>query len=366
MADPWHEKFARTLLHYSLGIRPGDKLLIRAMPAAYPLLREVYREAIRAGAHPTTQIELDDLDEIKLREGTDEQVGYFPAARLREVEELNAVLIITASENTRTLSGIPPERVALLQRAGAAWSRRRMERAATGELRWCGTLFPTHGHAQEAGMSLAEYEDFVYRACLLDRDDPAAAWREVHREQQRIIDYLAERDEIRIVAPDTDLTYRVGGRTWINSSGARNFPSGEVFTAPHEDSAAGTVRFSYPALRFGNEVEDVRLTFRDGRVVAATAARGQAFLEAMLDLDPGARALGEVAFGLNYGITRFTRNILFDEKIGGTMHLALGQAYPDSGGTNRSALHWDLICDLHEGRVYADGELCYADGRFTI
>ena len=366
MADPWHEKFARTLLHYSLGIRPGDKLLIRAMPAAYPLLREVYREAIRAGAHPTTQIELDDLDEIKLREGTDEQVGYFPAARLREVEELDAVLIITASENTRTLSGIPPERVALLQRAGAAWSRRRMERAATGELRWCGTLFPTHGHAQEAGMSLAEYEDFVYHACLLDRDDPAAAWREVHREQQRIIDYLARRDEIRIVAPDTDLTYRVGGRTWINSSGARNFPSGEVFTAPHEDSASGTVRFSYPALRFGNEVEDVRLTFRDGRVVAATAARGQAFLEAMLELDPGARALGEVAFGLNYGITRFTRNILFDEKIGGTMHLALGQAYPDSGGTNRSALHWDLICDLHEGRVYADGELCYADGRFTI
>ncbi len=241
-----------------------------------------------------------------------------------------------------------------------------MERAAAGELRWCGTLFPTRAHAQEAGMSLADYEDFVYRACLLDRDDPAAAWREVHREQQRIIDYLARRDVIRIVAPDTDLTYRVGGRTWINSSGARNFPSGEVFTAPHEDSASGTVRFSYPALRFGNEVEDVRLTFRDGRVVEATAARGQAFLEAMLELDPGARALGEVAFGLNYGITRFTRNILYDEKIGGTMHVALGQAYPDSGGTNRSALHWDLICDLHEGRVYADGELCYADGRFTI
>ena len=366
MADPWHEKFARTLLHYSLGIRPGDKLLIRAMPAAYPLLREVYREAIRAGAHPTTQMELDELDEIKLREGTDEQIGYFPAARLREVEELDAVLIITASENTRALSGIPPERVALLQRAGAAWSRRRMERATAGELRWCGTLFPTRAHAQEAGMSLADYQDFVYRACLLDRDDPAAAWREVHREQQRIIDYLARRDEIRIVAPDTDLTYRVGGRTWINSSGARNFPSGEVFTAPHEDSASGTVRFSYPALRFGNEVEDVRLTFREGRVVAATAARGQAFLEAMLELDPGARALGEVAFGLNYGISRFTRNILFDEKIGGTMHVALGQAYPDSGGTNRSALHWDLICDLHEGRVYADGELCYADGRFTI
>ena len=366
MADPRHEKFARALLHYSLSIRPGDKLLIRATPAAYPLLREVYREAIRSGAHPETAIDLAELDEIKLREGTPEQVGYFPAARLREVEEFDAILFITAAENTRALGGVAPERLALSRKAQAQASRRRMERAARGELRWCSTLFPTQAHAQEAGLSLAEYEEFVFGACLLHRDDPAAAWRAVHKEQQRIIDYLARHDEVRIVAPGTDLSYRVGGRTWINSSGARNLPSGEVFTAPHEDSAGGTVRFSYPAIYMGREVEDVRLTFRDGRVVEATAARGREVLDAMLDLDPGARSLGEVAFGLNYDIARFTRNTLFDEKIGGTMHVALGQAYPDSGGTNQSALHWDLICDLHEGRVYADGELCYENGRFTI
>jgi aminopeptidase len=215
-------------------------------------------------------------------------------------------------------------------------------------------------------MSLADYEDFVFRSCLIDQDDPAAGWRAVRDSQQHIVEYLMAHDEIHIVAPGTDVTYRVGGRTWINSDAKKNFPSGEVFTGPIEDSVEGHVRFSYPAIYNGREVEDVRLTFKAGKVVEASAERGEEFLQAMLDTDPGARFLGEVAFGLNYGIQRFTRNILFDEKIGGTMHMALGRAYPDTGGINQSAIHWDLICDLHEGEVYADGELCYQGGKFTI
>jgi len=241
-----------------------------------------------------------------------------------------------------------------------------MERAAVGEMRWCGTQYPTEAHAQDAEMSLTDYEDFVFKSCLLDQDDPGAGWQGVRDSQQHIVDYLMAHDTIHIVAPGTDLTYRTGGRIWINSDGKHNFPSGEVFTGPHEDSAEGHVRFSYPAIYNGREVEDVRLTFKAGKVVEATAGRGQEFLLAMLDTDPGARYLGEVAFGLNYGIQRFTRNILFDEKIGGTMHMALGRAYPDTGGKNDSAIHWDLISDLREGEVYADGELCYRAGKFLI
>ena len=367
MADPRHRKMAEVLVRYSLALKPGDKVLIRAPFLAAPLVREVYAEALRAGAHPEVRMELAGLDELKLREASDEQLAFLPETERHAIEYFDALLRIRAAENTRALSGADPRRAAILQQAAAPIGGRQMARAASGVLRWCGTLFPTQAHAQDAGQSLADYEDFVFGAMLLDRDDPAAAWRAVHAEQERIIAFLSRHDEIRIVAPDTDLTYRVGGRTWINSSGARNFPSGEVFTGPHEDSANGTVRFTYPAIHNGREVEDVRLTFRDGRVVEATAARGEDYLRAMLDLDPGARRLGEVAFGLNYGIARFTKNTLFDEKIGGTMHLALGRSYPDSGGTNESAIHWDMVCDLRAGgAVYADGRRCYEGGRFTV
>jgi aminopeptidase len=371
VTDPRYQKFAGALINYALGIVPGDRLLIVSSPLAAPLLREVYREALRAGAHPATRIELEDLNGLLLREGSDEQLRYLSPARLWEAENYDALLRIGAVENTMAQSGIDPARIALAHQAQAPISARLTARTARKELRRTGTLFPTQAYAQQAGMALADYEAFVLAACLLDHDDPAAAWRALAVEWQRIADFLAARDEIRIVAPDTDVTYRVGGRTWINSSGSNetgslNFPSGEVYTAPIEDSVNGTVRYTYPAIYLGNVVEDVRLTFREGKVVAASAGRGQALLEAMLDLDAGSRTLGEVAFGLNDNISRFTSNILFDEKIGGTMHMALGQAYPNSGGTNTSALHWDLICDLREGRVYADGQLCYEAGKFTI
>jgi aminopeptidase len=289
-----------------------------------------------------------------------------PRPLVDESEFFDARLTIEASENTKSLSGVDPKRVALRQAALGGLGRRLMERSASGELRRCLTLFPTEAHAQDAEMSLAEYEDFVFDSCLLNLPDPAEGWRQVRAEQQRIVDYLMAHDHIHIVAPDTDIRYRVAGRTWINSDGKRNFPSGEVFTGPIENSVEGHVRFNYPAIYNGREVEDVRLFFKAGKVVEASASRGEDFLQAMLDTDPGARFLGEVAFGLNYNIQRFTRKILFDEKIGGTMHMALGRSYPDSGGKNDSAIHWDLICDLRDGEVTADGELCYRDGKFIV
>lgn len=366
MADPRYQKLATVLVHYSLRIKPGDKLIISSPAIAAPLICEVYREAIRAGAHVETEIALDGLREIFLREGNDEQLSYISEMELRAIEYYDAVLDIWAEVNTRSLSGVDPKRMALRRAARASLFKKALERMASGESRWCGTLFPTNAYAQDAGMPLSDYEDFVFGAGMLDKDDPVAAWRKVYEEQQRIVDFLSQRDEIHIVAPGTDITYRVDGRKWINCAGTENFPDGEVFTAPIEDSVNGTVLFSYPAVYDGNEVENVRLIFRDGKVIESSATRGLDFLNAMLDTDAGSRSLGEVAFGLNYNITRFMKETLFDEKIGGTMHMALGASLPESGGVNESGLHWDMVCDLREGTVYADGQLCYENGRFNI
>lgn len=366
MPDPRHQKLAKVLVHYSLNIQAGDEFLISSPVAAAPLVREVYREAVRAGAHVTTHLTLDELDEILLREGNDEQLTRISDVVRLENEYYNAFLGIWASQNTRAFSLIDPKRMALRQKAFAPLSKRFLARAAEGKLRWCGTLFPTHAHAQDAGMSLSDYEDFVFTAGLLNLEDPAEGWRKVHEEQQHIADYLGQHNEIHIVAPDTDITYHVAGRRWISCAGTENFPDGEVFTGPIEDSVNGTVRFTYPAVYNGNEVEDVRLTFRNGKVVESSASRGLDFLTSMLDMDNGSRYLGEVAFGLNYNIQRFSKDILFDEKIGGTMHMALGESYPETGGKNESGLHWDMVCDLRQGKVYADGELCYEAGKFII
>ncbi|MDX1993982.1 MAG: aminopeptidase [bacterium] len=366
MADPRHQKLAKVLVHYSLAVKPGEKVLLTAPTAAAPLFTECYREFIRAGAHVTTRLLLPELREILLKEASDEQLTYVSDLDRIQAEYYDASLYIIADENTRQLSGVDPKRNAMRRAAFQPVNKIEDDRAAAGTFRWCLTLFPTHAHAQDAGMSLSDYEEFVYGAGLLHMDDPVQGWLKQHEEQQRIVDYLQQHDEIHIVTPTTDITYRVGGRKWMNADGKVNFPDGEVFSAPIEDSVNGTVHFTYPAIYDGHEVEDVRLTFKDGVVVEATASKGEAFLLATIDTDAGSRRLGEVAFGTNYGIQRFSRELLFDEKIGGTMHMALGSTYPETGGVNESGLHWDMVCDLKEGRVYADGQVCYENGKFVI
>lgn len=366
MADPRVQKLAKVLIHYSLAVKPGEYLLIRGPVASSPLVTEAYREAISAGAHVYTDLFLPELSEIRYKQGADEQIAHVSALDTFRAEFFDATLHIMASDNTRNLSGVDPAKIAKFRTARQALSKIEDAREVAGKFRWCLTLFPTQAHAQDAGMSLSDYEDFVYGAGLLDADDPVAGWLALREEQSRIAAYLEKHDQIHIVTPDTDITYRVGGRKWINCDGRVNFPDGEVFSAPIEDSVNGTVRFSFPAVYNGVEVEDVRLTFRDGAVVDAEASKGLDFLKTMIDMDAGSRRLGEVAFGTNYGIQRFSKEILFDEKIGGTMHMALGSAYKEAGGQNESGLHWDMVCDLKEAKVYADGELCYENGRFVI
>lgn len=367
MADPRVRKLAEVLVRYSLRLKQGDLFRIAANAACAPLVRELYREALAVGAHPFTRIDLDGIGEILFKNGSDEQISYVPEFLRSENDSMTATIRIIGEENSRSLSSVDPSKVAKARDAMRPFQEQVMRRSAEGTLNWCVTLFPTYSGAQDADMSLSDYEDFVYGACLVDQDDPVAAWKKVRDEQQRIADFLMTKDTIRLVGKDTDLTYRVGGRTWINASGLRNFPDGEVFTGPVEDSANGYIRYSFPTIFSGREADDVRLVFKDGKVVEATAGKGQDLLTSLINMDAGASYLGEVAFGLNYGISRFSRNILFDEKIGGTVHLALGAGYPDTGSSNRSGLHWDMICDMREGsEVYADGEVIYRDGKFIF
>jgi aminopeptidase len=366
VTDPRVERLARLVCGYSLELREGDVVRLDGNVCAQPLLLELYRVALERGANAYLSVEIDGLKEILLDEGSEEQIGYISPGEWKQVEILDALVTIWSDENTRSLSRVDPRRPSRYHAARRRLSTRRWERINLGEMRWCGTLFPTHAHAQDADMSLPDYEGFVFRACHVadESEDAEAYWRSASAVLDRQARRLAAVRELRVVGPDTDLRLGVEGRTWVVADGRFNMPDGEVFTSPLETQTEGEIRFGLPAIYGAREVEDVRLRFEGGRVVEAEASDGDDYLQALLEVE-GARVLGEVAFGLNYEIDRFTRNILFDEKIGGTMHFALGSGFPQAGGTNLAGIHWDLICDLRaEGEVYADGELVWKAGRF--
>lgn len=351
---------AALLCDYCLDVREGQQVLVRAPTLAAPLLLELQREILARGAWPLLRAELPGQAEgfhAHLREDVHLD-GLAPVARA-EAETSDAFLSIHSPENTSALAGVDPARLARLSRAAAPLQEVRMGR------RWCVTQWPTAGLAQQAGMATAAYARFLERALFLDRPDPAAAWRELGAFQAELATRLARAREIRIEAPGTDLRLDVTGRTWLNSDGKRNMPSGEVFTGPREDSAEGRIAFTLASAP-GVDVGTVKLEFRAGEVVAASAESGQEYLDAALATDAGARRVGELGIGTNFGVDRATGSILLDEKIGGTAHLALGRSYPETGGTNESALHWDLVCDLRSGaRLSADGEAVLEDGAFS-
>jgi aminopeptidase len=366
MSDPRVAKLADLLVNYSLELGDGQIVRIDGATVSAPLVTEIYRAALRTGAHPRTRVEVEGLDVIAVSDASDEQLTFISELDRFEVEKVDAIVTIWAERNTRSLTQADPQRVSRRIASRRQLTNRYWERIDQGEARWVGTRFPTEAHAQDAEMSLAEYEDFVYAACHVQGDeDPVAHWRSVSVELNARARELETFRELRIVGPDTDLRVNVGGRDWLAADGKLNMPDGEIFTSPVETETQGDIRFSFPAIFSGRGVEDVRLRFDGGRVVHAEAASGDDYLQSLLDMDEGSRILGEVAFGLNYEIDRFTRDILFDEKIGGTLHLALGSSFKKLGGRNDSGLHWDMICDLRqEGEVYADGELVWKAGRF--
>ncbi len=373
MSDPRTVRMARTIVRYSSEVKKGDIVKIGGGSEAAPLLREIFRACLDAGAHPYVQVGVPGLDEIFLKNAGRNQLEFIQPVSLFEIRKVDVLINVLSEVNTKRLSGSDPARQALAQQARKPIMNTFMKRAARHErgekdgLRWTLTLWPTQAYAQDAEMSLEEYTDFVYRACFAHRKDPIAEWKKLAAFQKKIIRYLKGRKKVHITGPDTDLELGIAGRNFINCEGKRNFPDGEVFTGPQERSVNGRITYSFPAAYGGREVDGIRLRFEKGEVVEFSAEKNEAFLSRMIGMDSGARRVGEFAFALNPGIQRFTKNILFEEKIGGTVHLALGKGYPESGSKNDSALHWDMICDLRKkGEVYVDGRLFQKNGKLTI
>jgi len=367
MQDIRIERWAHTLVHYSLYLKAGETVAIYATPLAAPLVEALYHEILRVGAHPLALIDLESLEEILLREGNETQLTHKSPMLTAVAAHCDARLFIASRSNTKALSGVKPEQVSRRRSAFRDIYEVTRKREQAGTFRWSSTLYPTSAYAQDAEMSLHDFEEFVFDVCFLNDSEPIARWKELSARQQRLVDWLVGRKEIHIIADGTDLTLSIENRTFINSDGKRNFPSGEFFTGPVEDSADGVIQFDIPASHDGRTIEGVRLVFREGKVVEASARQGQAYLEHMLEIDAGARYLGEFAFGNNARVNRSTKNVLFDEKMGGTVHLALGASYPETGGVNQSALHWDMVCDLRQrGEVWVDDMPFLKDGVILI
>ena len=365
--DPRTTKLAELLVNYSTEVKPGDRVVIQGEVTSIPLINETLRHTLRAGGLPTLLLNSDEFMETYYAEAGEEQLQYISPVEKISIEEMDVAIFIRSAKNTRALTGVAPEKQALRQSALRPLRDMRMNRAAEGTMRWVLTQFPCSAYAQEADMSLEEYENFVYGATFADQDDPVHHWAEIHEMQQHLVDWLKGKDQVVVRGPNVDLTLSIKDRIFINSSGKRNMPSGEIYTGPVEDTVNGWVRFTYPAIRDGREVEGVEFKFENGKVVHARAKKNEAYLLSQLASDPGASYLGEFAVGTNYGIQRFTKNILFDEKIAGTIHMAVGAGYPDTGSKNRSAVHWDFICDMREdSEITVDGTLFYKDGEFKV
>jgi aminopeptidase len=367
MNDPRIDKLANLLVNYSVAIQPGDKVLLSGPSSAAPLLKEVYKHVLLAGGQPFSMFSLFDQQELLYKYASDEQLSFVPPPYQMMIETYDANIHLMADENTKALTNLDPERIVVRRRAFTEINRTFLQRAARKELRWTLTLFPTQAYAQDAEMSLDEYESFFYQACMPDMNDPVGYWKNISARQAKIIDWLADKKSVHVTAPGTDLRLSIAGRKFINCDNHENVPDGEIFTGPVEDSLEGHVHFTYPSIYDGHMVNDIRLWFEKGKVVKASAEKNEDYLLKTLDTDEGSRYVGEFAIGTNQGIQQFTGEILLDEKIGGSFHMALGEGYPESGSKNESGLHWDMICDLRQGgEIHIDDQLFYKDGKFVI
>lgn len=367
MTDPRVHNFARILVEYSTDIKPGDKVAVTATTLAEPVLREIFSLTLQRGAYPHLLIDLPGQDELLYQHASADLLEFASIFHRTAFDEFDVLIKLRSDGNTRALTNIEPSQQAKRQKAVARLIDSQMRRGAVGELRWMSTLFPTSAYAMEAEMGSDEYENFYYRALHADTTDPVAHWTSIRTAQQKIIDQIEGHEQVTLRGPNVDLSLSIKGRKFKNACGINNLPDGEIYTGPEEDSANGWVRYTYPAIYQGRVVEGIELTFENGKVIKASAARNEEFLLRMLDIDAGARYLGEFAIGTNYEINRFTRNILLDEKIGGSFHMALGAGYPETGSKNKSLIHWDMICDLRsDSEIAVDGTVVYRNGKFLI
>jgi aminopeptidase len=372
VADLRVQKYAKILVEHSTRVAPGDRILIEATTAAEPLIRELFIQILERGGIPHPMIALPGMmpfsqDDMYLTYAKDTQLDFVPTFHKLAYDQFEGRVRVHSATNTRGTTGIDPDKVQRRGKALSSITAAQMRRGAEGTFKWVTTLYPTDGYAQDAGMSLKEYEDFVFGAVHACEDDPIAYWKGTAADQQKAIDFLSNKNQVVLRGPNVDLTLSIKGRKFMNSIGVYNMPDGEIYTGPVEESVNGWVKFTYPAIYGGVAVEGAELTFSNGRVSAAKAEKNQDYLLKMLESDQGARFLGEFAIGTNRDIDRFTGNILFDEKIGGSFHMALGAGYPETGSKNHSAIHWDMICDLRkDSEILVDNQPFYKNGQFVF
>ena len=373
MADIRVQKFAKVLVEHSARIVSGDRVFLEGTTAAEPLLRELYIQILEKGGHPHLMMAIPGTMPFSQEEmfltyaKTDAQLDYVPAFYKLAYDQFESRIRIHSATNTHGQTNMDPQKSTRHAKALSSITETQFRRGGAGEFKWVTTLFPTDGYAQDASLSLKEYEDFVFGAVHTHEDDPVAFWKTIEAKQQSAVDFMKGKNQIILRGPDVDLTLSVKGRTFMNSFGIYNMPDGEVYTGPVEESVNGWVKFKYPANYSGVSVEGAELTFSNGRVEQAKADKNLDFLLKTLETDAGSRYLGEFAIGTNFDINRFTGNILFDEKIGGSFHMALGAGYPETGSKNKSAIHWDMICDMRkDSEILVDGELFYKNGQFVF
>jgi aminopeptidase len=358
-------KHADILVNYCTDIQPGDRVIIEATTLAQPLLEALIERVLKRGGHPYMVTKLPNEETIFLKYAEDEQLTTPHIFTKLAYEQFEARIRVHAIADSDAFKDIPDEKQSLYAKGKAPILKTQMVRGQAKELKWVTTLFPTEAYAKEAGMSLEAYEDFVYSTMHADSDDPVAHWLNVEKEQQHYIELFSGKDKVVLRGPNVDLRLSVKGRTFVNSSGRHNMPSGEIFTGPVENSVNGWVRYTYPSIYENRVVEGVELEFVEGRVIQAKAKKNEDYLLKMLEIDDGARYVGEFAIGTNFEISKFTGNILFDEKIGGSFHMALGAGYPETGSKNTSQIHWDMICDMREdAEISVDGDVVYRNGQF--
>ena len=372
MADPRITNFAKVLVERCTHVQPGDRILIEATTAAEPLVRELYIQILEKGGNPQALLQLPDMffpghEDLLLMHGNDKQIDFVPTFQKMAYEQFEGRIRVHSATNTRSQTSIDSSRLQQRGKSTGVITETQMRRGAEGVFKWVTTLYPTDGYAQDAEMSFGQYADFVFRAVHANEADPVAYWKQVEANQKAAVDFMKGKSQVTLRGPNVDLTLSVKERKFLNSCGTHNMPDGEIFTGPVEDSVNGWVKFTYPAIYQGVAVEGAELTFSNGQVTQALADKNQDFLLKMLESDAGSRYLGEFAIGTNFEIDRFTGQILFDEKIGGSFHMALGAGYPETGAKNKSAIHWDMICDMRtDSEILVDGELFYKNGKFVF
>jgi aminopeptidase len=369
--NEYYVKLAKVAINYSVKVKPGDQVVIRAYTTSEELIKAIYVEAVKAGGHPRVLASIPGMRELFYKYANDDQLKFVDPVLKTTYENVNCYIFIKDDYNPYKYQNVPPEKLQMMLKTPEFQElmKIRKEREESGDFRWVILPNPScEALIQEAKMDSQSYFDFVSSALYLNTDDPTAAWQQMHDKQEEVIKILNECKEIHVVGQDTDIKMSLEGRKWINSDGTHNLPGGEVFTSPVEESVNGRIRFTYPGIFMGKEIEDIYLEVKDGVVVKATANKGEDLLQEILKID-GANMFGEFAIGTNKGISTFTKNMLFDEKMGHCIHMALGRGFAEGNAKNLTcAMHWDILKDMSsaDSKVFADGKLIYEAGEWKI